>query len=209
MNKICNFIMAKDYYKILGVAKNASAEDIKKAYRVLALKYHPDRGGDSEKFKEVNEAYQVLSNPQKRAQFDQFGTTSDQFGAGNAGGGGYYSNFNFEDIFSGGAGGGFDFSNIFEGFFGNAFAQVNVQAEITLIQAILGDEVSFRIETGEIITLKIPSGTQDGQTFRFRGKGMAHRRGRGDLIVTVKIKFPRRLNRRQRELFEELKRTGL
>lgn len=199
--------MAKDYYSILGVSKNASAEELKKAYRKLALQYHPDRGGDQEKFKEVNEAYQILSNPQKKAQYDQFGTTGDAFGGGGQGGYQYYGNGNFEDMFSGG-GGGF-MGDIFESFFGSAFAQVNVELGITLTQAMLGDHVKFKTSVGDELEMKIPAGTQDGQTFKFRGKGMTYKRGRGDLNVTVRIKLPRHLNRRQRELFEELKETGL
>jgi len=70
--------MAKDYYEILGVSKDASDEEIKRAYRRLAQKYHPDKGGDEKKFKEINEAYQVLSDKEKRAQYDRFGTTFEQ-----------------------------------------------------------------------------------------------------------------------------------
>jgi len=78
--------MAKDYYQILGVEKNASTEDIRKAYHKLAHQHHPDKGGDEKKFKEVNEAYQTLSNKEKRAQYDQFGRTFD---AGSFPGGGF------------------------------------------------------------------------------------------------------------------------
>ncbi|HXF28720.1 MAG TPA: DnaJ domain-containing protein, partial [Chlamydiales bacterium] len=74
-----------DYYEILGVTKQASQDEIKKAFHKLAHKYHPDKGGDEKKFKEINEAYQVLSNAEKRQQYDQFGRTFDQNGGGGAG----------------------------------------------------------------------------------------------------------------------------
>src|SRR3989344_5141361 len=96
---------AKDYYNILGVSKDASQEDVKKAYRKLAHQHHPDKGGgDESRFKEVNEAYQVLGNPEKRKQYDQFGATFEGMGAGAPG---------------------FDFSN-FRGGFGPEF-EVNVE----------------------------------------------------------------------------------
>lgn len=102
----------RDYYEVLGVAKTASDDEIKKAYRSLAKKYHPDlNGGDKEcelKFKEVNEAYEVLSDPQKRARYDQFGHEDPR-----AGGAGGYGDF------TGGFGGGFD--DIFSAFFGGGF----------------------------------------------------------------------------------------
>ncbi|HFC36167.1 MAG TPA: molecular chaperone DnaJ [Candidatus Moranbacteria bacterium] len=96
-----------DFYKILGVDKNASDEEIKRAYRKLAHKYHPDKaGGDEEKFKEINEAYQVLSDKNKRAQYDQFGQTFEN--AGDAGGAGGFGGFSGFEGFS--SQGGFDFS---------------------------------------------------------------------------------------------------
>ena len=106
--------MAKDYYEILGVTKNASDDEIKKSYRRLAHQYHPDKAsGDEKKFKEINEAYQVLSDKQKRAQYDRFGTTFEQ--AQSQGG---YSGFNgfrdysgFAEAFSG-QGGDFNFSDL-------------------------------------------------------------------------------------------------
>jgi curved DNA-binding protein len=200
--------MNKNYYDMLGVSKSASADEIKRAYRKKALECHPDRGGDQEKFKEVNEAYQILGNPQKKSQYDQFGTTGEQFGSGGGGGQYYSGNVNFDDIFGAG-GGGFGFGDIFENFFGAAFAHVNVQINITLTQAILGDTLNFKTQQGDTIELKIKPGTREGQQYRFRGKGMSYRRGRGDLIATIHIDLPRHINREQRELFEKLKKTGL
>ncbi len=90
--------MSKDYYSILGVSKSATQDEIKKAYRKLAHKYHPDKeGGDEQKFKEINEAYQVLGNKEKRAQYDQFGTTFDSVGF-EGGQGGKESGFNWQDF---------------------------------------------------------------------------------------------------------------
>lgn len=111
--------MSKEYYKILGVSQDASKEEIKKAYRQLAHKYHPDKaGGDEKRFKEINEAYQVLSNDEKRAQYDQFGAV---FGQGGPGGG--WGGVNFEDLFQGSGGFSgfrdtdFDFSDVFGDIF--------------------------------------------------------------------------------------------
>ena len=111
--------MAKDLYNILGIQKGASEQEIKRAYRRLAREYHPDvnktKGAD-EKFKEVSSAYDVLSDPQKRARYDQFGVTDDQAGAGGFGGGGFGG---FEGFSSSG---GFEdaFGDIFESFFGGS-----------------------------------------------------------------------------------------
>ena len=112
--------MAKDYYKILGVARNASKDEIKKAYRVLAHKHHPDKaGGDESRFKEINEAYQVLADERKRGQYDQFGQVFE--GGGSAGNGsGFEAPGGFRFDF-GGAGGGFpdfDMSDVLGDFFG-------------------------------------------------------------------------------------------
>lgn len=200
----------KDYYTILGVSKNASQDEIKRAYRKLAHQYHPDKSKDhhdGERFKEINEAYQVLSNPQKRAQYDQFGTTDNDFSSwgtrGNYQNAGGFSRGGFDFGFGGGLG------DIFEDFFGSVFSQVQTEVEINLTSALLGDTLVLQTQSGEKINLQIPPGTQNGQTFRFPGRGMPTRKGRGDLLVTVRIKFPRRLSREQKELIERLKNTGL
>ena len=109
----------RDYYEVLGVEKNANADEIKKAYRKAAIKYHPDKNpGDKEaeeKFKEAAEAYDVLSNPDKRARYDQFGHAGMSGAAGGAGGfGGGFGGFSMEDIFS-------QFGDIFGGHFGGGF----------------------------------------------------------------------------------------
>ncbi len=163
----------EDYYKILGVSKNASPDEIKRAYRRLAQQYHPDKGGDPEKFKEINEAYQVLSDPQKRGQYDQFGTTFEraQAGGGAHGFEGFRDFSSFADafdFFSGGTSGraqrgqpeSFGFEDIFEGIFGGRVERassraergrrrgqdISVDVEISLEEAYrgLGKEINLR-----------------------------------------------------------------
>lgn len=136
--------MSKDYYKILGVDKKASKEEIKKAYKKLAKKYHPDinKGPEAEsKFKEINEAVSVLADDQKRSQYDQFGTTN--FGAGGGGFGGA----GFSDFMRGFDFGSFDFDNIFDMFFGGGRrrrsrasrgADLQYEMEISLKEAAEG-----------------------------------------------------------------------
>lgn len=139
--------MSKDYYKILGVSKNASQDEIKKAFRKLAHQYHPDKeGGDAAKFKEASEAYSVLSDESKRAQYDQFGSAGAQ-GGGFQGGQGF-GGFDFSG-FQGGFGGeeGFDLGDIFGGIFGGVGrgrsrtkrgADIAVDVEITFKDSVYG-----------------------------------------------------------------------
>ena len=136
----------KDYYKILGVDKNSTKEEIKKAYKKLAKKYHPDLNKDSssaDKFKEINEAAAVLGDDQKRDKYDRFGTTAEQFSGG-------FQGFDFSDFMSDVGGSGFDFDNIFESFFGGSpfggrrrreperGASLRSDIEITLEEAATG-----------------------------------------------------------------------
>lgn len=192
--------MAKDYYSILGVSRSASQDEIKRAYRKLAQEHHPDKGGDSERFKEINEAYQALSDVNRRAQYDQFGTTDF---------GGRGGNYRSEDIFGGADFGFGGFGDVFESFFGRAFSQIQVEVQIKLTQALLGDTLNLQTNQGEQIELKLPPGTQDGQTFRFANKGAPYRGGKGDLLVTVRIAYPKRLSKKQRELVEQLQQEGI
>ena len=128
----------KDYYQILGISKDASVDEIKKAFRRQAVKHHPDQGGDEAKFKEVNEAYEVLSNPEKRQRYDQFGAA----GVGGSGGFNRAEGFNF-DFGEGGLG------DIFSSFFGSAFARnrgpqtgrdVELMLDLEFGEAIFGIE---------------------------------------------------------------------
>ncbi len=191
--------ITKDYYEVLGVSKEASETEIKKAYRGLAQEHHPDKGGNPTQFKEILEAYQVLSDPKKRAEYDQFGRVGSPFSGQG------FDHSDFEGF-------GFDlrggFGDIFETFFGAAMSQVQAEIEIKLTQALLGNTINLQMD-GQTVELKIPPMTKDGTSFRFRGKGRAYRGGRGDLIITVRIAFPRRLSREQERIISDLQRTGL
>lgn len=203
-----------DYYETLGVGRNATDAEIKKAYRTLAHEHHPDKGGGAEsagKFKKINEAYQVLSDRQKRAQYDQFGhegfRQSQQAGGGYSGfsaEGGPGSAWDFSG-FSGFGGFGGGLNDIFENFFGQAFLTMQGEVEITPAQAVLGEKMSVRIGA-ETIELNIPAGIQDGSQFQFRGKGQQGRNGqRGDLIITIRIKTPKNVSAEQKELYQQIR----
>ncbi len=174
----------RDYYDILGVSKSATAAEIKSAYRKLALKWHPDRNKESdahEKFKEINEAYEVLGNAEKKAKFDQFGHAAfnnsgggSPFGAGGNPFGGYYQqggSINFEDLF-GGAGGFSDPFDIFSGFFGGGFGgqqrqhKTHYKLKITFDEAVHGSEKTI-VHQGKEYTVKVPAGADDGTQVRY------------------------------------------
>lgn len=159
--------MSKDYYKTLGVDKNASEADIKAAFRKLAHQYHPDKnGGDDKKFKEVNEAYQTLSDKQKRAQYDQFGSDGPQFGGGNPFGQGGFGGFDFSQFQQGGFGQGgfeFDLGDLFGGAFGGGRSRVRrgddleTQIRITFKESVFG--VEKKIHLNKISTCKTCHGS--------------------------------------------------
>lgn len=153
--------MSKDYYKTLGVSKNATDADIKAAFRKLAHEHHPDKNkGDDKKFKEINEAYQTLSDKNKRAQYDQFGSGGPQFGGGGnpfGGAGGFdFSNFDFSQFQNGGfnSQGGFEFDlgDIFGGAFGGGGRSrtprgndIETQVRITFKESVFGVEKTISL----------------------------------------------------------------
>ncbi len=162
--------MSKDYYNLLGVNKNASKEEIKLAFRKLAHKYHPDKkDGDEAKFKEVNEAYQTLSDDKKRAQYDQFGAGYQNFGGGQQHQGGQgFGGFGFSG-FQNGGGAEFDFGNlndIFSDFFGGGMGggrqehrkgrDISTEMQISFTDALLG--VEKRISINKVSTCEICKG---------------------------------------------------
>lgn len=196
--------MSDDYYRILEIPRSASADEIHKAYRGMARKYHPDLNPDDDdakkRFQEVQRAYEVLSDPEKRDLYDRYGSSFESMGMGGDGprpGGGPrgYStsggNFSFEDVdlselFGGGRGagpGGFaDLFKQFSGGRGRTTARrpargqdIRQEIEVPFRTAIMGGEVqlSMRRATGEVetLTVKIPAGIEDGRKIRLRGQG--------------------------------------
>jgi curved DNA-binding protein len=198
--------MARDYYEVLGVKKGASIEELKKAYRKLAVKYHPDKNpGDKQaedRFKEINEAYAVLSDPKKKEQFDQYGSNT------------FHQRYSQEDIFRGfdvgdmfkDQGQGFGTEDIFSRIFGDAMRRqrgggahrmaaakgedFNMEIQVTFRDAYDGAEkrIAFmRDGAREELSVKIPAGIESGAKLRVAGRGGAGRAGGpgGDLYLTV------------------------
>lgn len=225
----------KDYYKILGVSKQASDADIKKQFRKLAKKYHPDKNADdptAEKmFKDVNEAYEVLSDKDKRAKYDQFGQNYKQYQqgggnaddfwrqyAGGAGGGGTYTRYegDFGDIF--GNGGGFSdfFQNLFGGgggFGGQARGRQHVQKgqdysaryDISLQDAYKGLD-SIVTVNNQKLRINIKPGIKDGQKLRLKGKGSPGMYGgpAGDLYLEVRVNPNKTFERKGDDLYRDV-----
>ncbi len=172
--------MSKDYYKILGVERNASEADIKKAFRKLAHEHHPDKStGNADKFKEINEAYQVLNNKEKRAQYDQFGSSFENGGGFNQGpfqgrGGFDFGGFDFSQAQQGGANFDFDLGDIFSSFFGGQGqarahrrrgSDIQMDIEITLKEAAFGVQKNITIRKQNTCQSCHGSGAKDGKSF--------------------------------------------
>lgn len=207
----------KDYYKILGVEKNSDAGEIKAAYRTLAKQWHPDKNPGNkpaeDRFKEISEAYAVLSDPDKRKQYDMVG--SERF----------HQQYSQEDIFRGGnlndilsemgfgnfnstfGGGGFRINFGGGGFGGDPFGQgghaQNLDAEaelaITFEEAAKGVQKELSLQSGpkrETVKVKIPAGIQNGERLRLAGKGKQSQSRRGDLLIQIAIS-PHPLFRRE------------
>ncbi|NLZ16769.1 MAG: DnaJ domain-containing protein [Desulfobulbaceae bacterium] len=234
MNKKIN-----DYYETLGLSKDASAEEIKKAYRKLALKYHPDKnhGNKSaeEKFKEISEAYAVLSDPEKRRQYDTFGSA------------GFHQRFSQEDIFrnfdldsilrqfgfGGGfrgassfrtGGGGSPFENIFQGSMGRsgcgsggcspqavAGADLNYTLNISLDDVLQGAEKTVTVRQPgsgqQSISVKVPKGIEHGKRLRLSGRGAPSPQGGppGDMYLKINLTPHPRFQREEDDLVVEHK----
>lgn len=190
--------MAKSLYETLEVSENATPEEIKKAYRKLARKYHPDVNKDpkaEDKFKEINAAYEVLSDPEKKQQYDHhgdsmFGGQHFQDFARSQG-----SNVDLDEILRqmfGGGGRGFGSSGFSRGGFGGfgGFNEpdldTNAQITIPFDVSIIGGKQNISIN-GDSFDVKIPEGIEDGQKIRAKGKGKSYQNKKGDLILKINV----------------------
>ena len=211
-----------DYYKILGVDKTIAQKDVKKAYLKRAKQFHPDLHPDDPKakakFQALNEAYDVIGDPEKRKKYDQYGEQwkqADQMGGGfggfsGGGGGSPFEGFDFSNFTKGGGGFSSFFENLFgggrgtSGFggFGRQQGPQESQATVTIdmYTALLGGEVIVAVQGGTKLKLKIKPGTQPGSKVRLRGKGQ----GGGDLILTYQMSLPTQLTEHQKGLLRQM-----
>jgi molecular chaperone DnaJ len=183
----------KDLYTILGVKKSDSDDVIKKQYRKLSKELHPDATkGDKkleERFKEVSEAYEVLSDPKKRAEYNEMRDLYKSGGmrGGPMGGGGFQGG-GFQDIFGGGG----DPQDIFSTLFGGGRrgpskgADLQTEATISFRDSIFGSEINLRLER-ETITTRVPAGVKDGSKIKLKGRGAPGQAGPGDLFVIIHV----------------------
>ena len=213
-----------DYYKILGVDKSIDQKDVKKAYLKRAKQFHPDLHPDDPKakakFQALNEAYDVIGDPEKRRKYDQYGEQwrqAEQFdqgggfrGSAGGAGGNPFEGFDFSNLGGGG------FSSFFESLFGSgtrrgnfsgfgaqqAPRETNATVNIDMYTALLGGDIMIQTGTTKL-KLKVKPGTQPGTKVRLRGKGQSGT----DLILTYNVTLPTTLSDRQRQLLEEMRRS--
>lgn len=208
----------RDYYKILGVGKTASQAEIKKAYRKLAVKYHPDKNQDNpaseEKFKEISEAYEVLGDEDSRQKYDQLGSNWNQYQNMNSGGQGRGFQGGFQDSFGG------QFSDFFNQFFSGGFdgsgghgnprsrqgpgADMTAELPITLLEAYEGTERTIKAGDDKL-RIKIKPGVTHDQKIRLKGKGgfgVNASVPRGDLFITLKIADTGGFERKGNDLYK-------
>jgi curved DNA-binding protein len=180
-----------DYYSVLGLNKSASSEEVKKAYRSMAMKHHPDRGGDEAKFKQISEAYDILSNPEKKQMFDM-GVDPNAQNQGHSG----FHQGPFEFHFGSG-----NFEDVFQHFgfgFGGRRQQrnrtFNINVEISLEEVLTGKDINAEIAipggSAKSINISIPPGIENGQQIRYQGLGDSSIPNipPGDLIVNVHVR---------------------
>lgn len=218
-----------DYYKILGVDKNIAQKDVKRAYLKRAKQFHPDLHPDDPKakakFQMLNEAYEVVNDPEKRKKYDQYGEhwkEADAYNAAGGAGGSYYykgGGSPFEGFdFSGFSQGGGGFSDFFKDLFGTAgrsrggksrmrqnSGEMHANVNIDLYTALLGGEVLLQLSNGSKVKLKVKPETQNGTKVRLRGKGYDRGDGTiGDMIITYNVMLPTNLSERQKNLLRQM-----
>lgn len=218
-----------DYYKILGVDKNIAQKDVKHAYLKRAKQFHPDLHPDDPKakakFQMLNEAYEVINDPEKRKKYDQYGEhwkEADAYNAAGGAGGSYYykgGGSPFEGFdFSGFSQGGGGFSDFFKDLFGTAgrsrggksrmrqnSGEMHANVNIDLYTALLGGEVLLQLSNGSKVKLKVKPETQNGTKVRLRGKGYDRGDGTiGDMIITYNVMLPTNLSERQKDLLRQM-----
>lgn len=216
--------MQKDYYDLLWVAKGSSEAEIKKAYKKLAMQWHPDRHQwdkkAEEKFKEINEAYQVLSDKEKRKKYDTFGTADfGNMGWGSGGGQGF-GGFDFGDMFRN-AGSSqsfeFDLGDIFGNLSGNRKSSrrsapiyeeesldMEQVVELPIWDFLLGTKISIESPYSGKFKVTVPECTKPGTRLKVSGKGRTSGKKAGDLYLKLDVRMPNKLTEHQRELLEKI-----
>ena len=190
----------KDFYKILGVAKGATSKEIKKKYRELAHKLHPDKNTGNKKFEEefkaVSEAYEILSDDKSRAEYDEARSLFERGGFRQPQGGSQGANRDYADFFGGGGGG--DTQDIFANLFGGGRRaprkgqDLQTESTISFRESIFGTNLDLRLSSDggapTNITVRVPAGVKNGGKIRIRGKGAPGEAGPGDLFIHLNVK---------------------